>query len=355
MGVIYMFSFKNDYSEGAHPRILQKLIDTNMIQTEGYGNDEYTYEAIELIRKKLEDNDIDVHLLSGGTQTNLIAISSFLHSHEAVISAKTGHIVDFETGAIESTGHKIYTIDSKNGKLNKSMIENVFTSYQTEFSQYPKMVYISNPTELGTIYTKEELEDIYSYCKENDLYLYIDGARLGSALASPENNIEYKDLTNLCDAFYIGGTKNGALFGEAIVLKNETLKKQFRWHIKQRGALLSKSKVLACQFIELFKDNLYVDLATHANEMSCILREGLNNLGYKMYVDSPTNQTFVIFSRYTLERVQENYNITLWEEVNKKEYVVRLITNWATPENKVIEFIEFLKKLKQNSKIVQGF
>lgn len=346
-----MFSFKNDYSESAHPSILQKIIDTNMIQTEGYGEDQYTLEAVELITKKLKDLSVDVHLLSGGTQTNLIAISAFLRPHEAVISAKTGHIVDFETGAIESTGHKIYTVESEDGKLNSSMVEKVFTSYQTEFTQYPKIVYISNPTELGTIYKKEELEDLYNYCKKNDLYLYIDGARLGSALASRENNVEYSDLTRLCDAFYIGGTKNGALYGEAIVLKNEQLKKQFRWHIKQKGALMSKSKVLACQFIELFKDNLYEDLASHANKMADTLREGLQDLGYKMYIDSPSNQTFVIVSKSTLEKIEKNYTVKVWAKLNNNEYAIRLVTCWATPYDKVVEFVKYLKKIESNTKI----
>lgn len=350
-----MFSFKNDYSESAHPKILQKIVDTNMIQSEGYGEDEYTKEAIDLIRNKLEDSNVDVHLLSGGTQTNLIGISAFLRPHEAVISATTGHIVDFETGAIESTGHKIYTINSKDGKLTKDMVESVFTSYQSEFTQYPKLVYISNPTELGTIYRKEELEELYTYCKENDLYLYIDGARLGSALSSSSNNIKYKDLTNLCDAFYIGGTKNGALYGEALVIKNEILKKQFRWHIKQKGALLSKSKVLACQFIELFKDDLYIDLASHANETSELLRKGLKSLGYKMFIDSPTNQTFVVIPKDILEKIQENYSVKIWSELDKRNYVVRLVTCWATPYNKVNEFLNYLNELKQDDKVVQGF
>ena len=340
-----MFSFKNDYSETAHPSILQKLIDTNMIQTEGYGNDQYTKEAIYLIKKKLQDDNVDIHFISGGTQTNLIAIAAFLRSHEAVISAKTGHIVDFETGAIEATGHKIYTIETKDGKLNRKIIEKVFYKYQSELTPYPKMVYISNPTELGTIYKKEEIEDIYEFCKESNMYLFIDGARLGSALEAFGNNIKYSDLTSLCDAFYIGGTKNGAMYGEAMVICNDNLKNQFRWHIKQRGAMLSKSKVMACQFIELFKNNLYESLANHANEMSCILREGLIDLGYKMKVDSPSNQTFVILPKDILDKIQENYAVTPWEEIEDNKWVVRFITSWATPKEEVIGFISYLKSL----------
>lgn len=340
-----MFSFKNDYSETAHPSILQKLIDTNMIQTEGYGNDQYTKEAIDLIKKKLQDNNVDIHFISGGTQTNLIAIAAFLRSHEAVICARTGHIVDFETGAIEATGHKVYTIETKDGKLNRKMIEKVFYKYQSELTPYPKMVYISNPTELGTIYKKEEIEDIYEFCKESNMYLFIDGARLGSALESFGNNIKYSDLTSLCDAFYIGGTKNGAMYGEAMVICNDNLKNQFRWHIKQRGAMLSKSKVMACQFIEFFKDNLYESLANHANEMSCILREGLIDLGYEMRVDSPSNQTFVIMSKDILDKVQENYSVTPWEEIEDNKWVVRFITCWATPKEEVIGFIDYLKTI----------
>ncbi len=340
-----MFSFKNDYSETAHPSILEKLIETNMIQTEGYGNDEYTKEAVGLIKKKLQDDNVDIHFISGGTQTNLIAISAFLRPHEAVISAKTGHIVDFETGAIEATGHKVYTIETKDGKLQRENIEKVFYKYQSELTPYPKMVYISNPTELGTIYKKEEIENIYEFCKENNLYLFIDGARLGSAMQALGNNIKYSDLTSLCDGFYIGGTKNGAMYGEAIVICNDSLKSQFRWHIKQRGAMLSKSKVMACQFIQLFKDNLYESLASHANEMSCLLREGLKDLGYEMKVDSPSNQTFVIMPKGVLEKIQENYAVTPWEEIEDNKWVVRFITSWATPKEEVIKFINYLESL----------
>lgn len=255
-----MYSFKNDYSEGAHPRILNALIKSNMAQEEGYGYDRHTQSAVSKIKNLIHNQNIDVHLISGGTQTNLTAISAFLKPHEACVSANTGHIAVNETGAIEYTGHKVITIDSNDGKIVPEKIQEVLNSPLNEHVVKPKLVYISNPTELGTIYTKEELKALNEFCKSNNLILYADGARLGCAICAQKSDLNLSDMCNFTDAFFIGGTKNGALLGEALVIKNENLKEDFRYHIKQKGALLAKGRLLGIQFEELFSDNLFLSL-----------------------------------------------------------------------------------------------
>ena len=252
-----MYSFANDYSEGTHESILKALVDTNLKQSSGYGLDEYSEKARDILKNVLKNDKIDIHFIPGGTQANLISISSFLRQHEAAIAANSSHIATHETGAIEATGHKVITIRSDDGKLTVEKIEKVLKIHSDEHMVKPRLVYISNSTEIGTIYKKQELIELYSYCKENDLILYIDGARMGSAITCKENDLKLSDLVNLCDAFYIGATKNGALFGEALVICNDSLKKDFRYNIKQKGALLAKGRLLGLQFIELFKDDLY--------------------------------------------------------------------------------------------------
>lgn len=341
-----MYSFKNDYSEGAHPRILEALINCNLQQSEGYGEDEFTEEAIKLIKEKIRRNDVDVHLLVGGTQTNLTAISAFLRPHEAVIAAKTGHVLVHETGAIESTGHKVISVDVEDGKLTKAHIEKVLEEHTDEHMVKPKLVYISNSTEIGTIYKKEELEELSQACKEHDLYFYLDGARLGSALCSKENNMKIHELAQLVDAFYIGGTKGGALMGEALVICKDSLKIDFRYHIKQKGALLAKGRLLGIQFEELFKDNLYFDLAGHANNMAEILKEGIEGLGYNFMINSPSNQIFPILPNKLIEKLEEKYLFIIWEKIDEENSAIRLVTSWATDERMVLEFISDIKSYK---------
>ncbi|MFL6559439.1 MAG: threonine aldolase family protein, partial [Bacillus sp. (in: firmicutes)] len=268
-----MYSFKNDYSEGAHPRILNALIESNLVQEDGYGEDQFSQKAVEMLKERMGRTEVDIHLLSGGTQTNLIAISAFLRPHEAAIAASTGHILGHETGAIEATGHKILSIEAENGKLTPSNIQPVLDGHPDEHMVKPKLVYISNSTEIGSIYSRNELEQLSDFCKKNHLILYMDGARLGSALCSEENDLQLSDLPGLVDSFYIGGTKNGALIGEALVICRDSLKEDFRYHMKQKGALLAKGRLLGIQFLELFRDNLFFDLATHANKMATILRD----------------------------------------------------------------------------------
>lgn len=340
-----MYSFKNDYSEGAHPRILNALIESNFEQVDGYGEDHYTKEAVELLKQKIGRNDINIHFLSGGTQTNLTAISSFLRPHEAVISANTGHILVHETGAIEAVGHKVISVDVNDGKLNSSLIKTVLDTHNDEHMVKPKLVYLSNPTEIGSIYLKAELEDISSFCKTNKLILFVDGARLGSALCSDENDLELSDLGRLTDAFYIGGTKNGALLGEALVICKESLKEDFRFNMKQKGALLAKGKILSVQFLELFKDNLYFELASHANKMASLLSKNIDSMGYSFLINSPSNQIFPIIPNRIIEKLQEKYLFYVWSTIDSDSSSIRLVTSWATKEEAVLSFIADLNSL----------
>lgn len=339
-----MYSFKNDYSEGAHPQILSALLATNMEQDEGYGMDCYTLKAVELLKQRIQRTDIDIHLLSGGTQTNLTALSAFLRPHEAVIAANTGHILVHETGAIEATGHKIISIEVQDGKLNPDHIKQALDAHNDEHMVKPKLVYISNPTEIGSIYKKRELEQLSQFCKNNKLFLYVDGARLGSALCATENDIELYDLSMLVDAFYIGGTKNGALMGEALVICRDSLKEEFRFHMKQKGALLAKGRVLGVQFVELFRENLYFELAQYANDMAGLLRDEINRGGYAFLTNSPSNQIFPIFPNWLITQLQEKYSFYIWEQVDAQHSAIRLVTSWATKKEAVLEFIEDMKK-----------
>ncbi|WFD09232.1 threonine aldolase family protein [Tepidibacter hydrothermalis] len=339
-----MYSFKNDYSEGAHTKILNALIKTNMTQTEGYGYDCHTQNAVSKIKNLVHNQNIDVHLISGGTQTNLTAIGAFLRPHEACVSANTGHIAVNETGAIEYTGHKVITIDSNDGKIVPEKIKEILNSPLNEHVVKPKLVYISNPTELGTIYTKEELKNLSEFCKSNNLILYADGARLGCAICAKEGDLTLSDMCNFTDAFFIGGTKNGALLGEALVIKKESLKEDFRYHIKQKGALLAKGKLLGIQFEELFTANLYFELAKHANEMAYLLSEGLKEANCKFLIDSPTNQIFPILENKIIERLEKKFNFYTWKKIDDNNSAIRLVTSWATKKEAVLEFINELKK-----------
>ena len=338
-----MYSFANDYSEGTHESILKALVDTNLKQSSGYGLDEYSEKARDILKNVLKNDKIDIHFIPGGTQANLISISSFLRQHEAAIAANSSHIATHETGAIEATGHKVITIRSDDGKLTVEKIEKVLKIHSDEHMVKPRLVYISNSTEIGTIYKKQELIELYSYCKENNLILYIDGARMGSAITCKENDLKLSDLVNLCDAFYIGATKNGALFGEALVICNDSLKKDFRYNIKQKGALLAKGRLLGLQFIELFKDDLYFKLASHANEMAALIQDALIENNYKLFINSPTNQVFPILENSTLEKLSEKYSFTIWEEIDENHTVVRICTSWATDKEKVLQLINDLK------------
>jgi threonine aldolase len=344
-----MYSFKNDYSEGAHPNILKAVVETNMEQLEGYGEDKYTIDAIRLLKNKLKCNDVDIHMFSGGTQTNLTAISAFLRPHEAVVSASTGHVLVHETGAIEATGHKVISMKSQDGKLKPIDIKMALDEHTDEHMVKPKMVYISNPTEIGSIYKKQELKDLSDCCKKNNLFLYVDGARLGSALSARENDIEFSDLPRLVDAFYIGGTKNGALMGEALVICKNSLKEDFRFHIKQKGGLLAKGRLIGIQFLELFKDDIYFELGKHANTMAEQLKVGISEMRYGFLINSPSNQIFPILPNVLIEKLQKNYSFYIWQKIDSDNSAIRLVTSWATKEEAVKSFIDDLKILHKES------
>ncbi len=342
-----MYSFMNDYSEGAHPEIMKELLKTNDEQSEGYGLDTYSCKAIELMKEKMNDDEVEIHFLTGGTQTNLTAISAFLRPHQAVIAPKTGHIAVHETGAIEATGHKVITVNTVDGKLTVPQIHTSYIEHTDEHMVKPKLVYLSNPTEVGTVYTRQEIKEIYEYCKEQQLLLYIDGARLGSALSTKNNDMLLVDYPKLCDAFYIGGTKMGALFGEALVICNPVFQEEFRYLMKQKGGLLAKGRLLGIQFGVLFSKNLYFHIGAHENGMADMLRTGIASLGYSFLYDSPTNQLFPIFHNDVIRKLEEKFSFHVWEKVNETHSAIRLVTSWATNEDVVEEFIIELSNITE--------
>ncbi len=339
------YSFQNDYSEGAHPRILEALSRTNLTQQIGYSEDEYCLSAAQKIRALVGNPEVDVHFVSGGTQANLLVLSSCLRPFESVIAVDSGHICVHETGAVEATGHKVHHTKGKDGKVTPADIQTVVEEHYFEHMVKPRAVYISQSTEIGTIYSAAELGELSALCRKLGLFLYMDGARLGSALTSSKADLDLKAIGSLVDAFYIGGTKNGALIGEAIVITNPVLKPDFRYCIKQRGALLAKGRLLGIQFDELFKDTLYFDLARHANLMAERLTEGMKSLGYTFLTDSPTNQIFPILPNAINARLQQDYMFYDWVKIDKNNTAVRLVTSWAITESVVDEFLSDLRAI----------
>lgn len=340
------YSFLNDYSEGGHPKVLELLQSTNLQQELGYGQDSFCIKAESLIKSELGREDVDVHFIAGGTQANLIVLASILMPYEGVIAAKSSHINRHETGAIEATGHKVITVNVPDGKLTPELVAQGLSEYEDEHTVMPRVVFISNSTELGTIYKEIELKALSEFCKSKGLYLYMDGARLASGLMSGESDLNMKQLVNYVDAFYIGGTKNGALIGEAIVLVNDALKKNFRFHIKQRGGLLAKGRVLGSQFLALFESDLYFELGKHANQMASKLVQGIEGLGYSFETHSTTNQIFPIFPNSLITRLSQLYSFYIWTKIDSENSSIRLVTSWATKEEKVQEFLNDLKNLK---------
>lgn len=340
-----MISFKNDYSEGACPEIMQAMMKTNRLQSDGYGLDPFCEGAKERIRQKVGNADCDVHFLVGGTQANLTIIASALRPHEAVIAAESGHINVHETGAIEGTGHKVIVADSAQGKVTLEGIRKAVTAHTDEHMVKPAMVYISNATEIGTVYTKAELSSIRRICDEYGLYLFMDGARLGSALMASDNDLKLSDIAELCDIFYIGGTKNGALFGEAVVIVNERLKKDFRYMIKHHGGMLAKGRLLGIQFYELMNGTVFFDLAKHANAMAQKLQDAFLQLNCPLFVKTTTNQIFPIFDDEILAEMDKRYACTIWEKVSDHTTAVRIVTSWATKEEDVDRYIDDLRRI----------
>lgn len=345
-----MIRFECDYTEGAHPRIIEALARTNMEQTKGYGEDEHCANARALIRKKCECPNADVHFLVGGTQANMTVIAAVLRPHQGVISADSGHINVHETGAVESTGHKVLALPSVDGKITAKQIADMCEEHlhddSFEHVVQPGMVYISNPTENGTLYNKEELGAISAVCKKYGLPLFLDGARLGYGLMAEGNDITMQDLAQLCDVFYIGGTKVGALFGEAVVITNESLKKDFRYYIKQKGGMLAKGRLLGIQFEELFRDDLYMEVSAHADRLAMKIRRAFEEKNIPFAYESVTNQQFPVLTYDMAMALAKKYSFSMNEaELKKGPAKVRFCTSWATKEENVDELIADIQKL----------
>ena len=338
--------FASDYMEGAHPKILERLAETNMISTIGYGDDIYSEHARELIRKACGANDADVFFLIGGTQTNAVVIDSVLKQYQGVMAPETGHVSTHEAGAIEFTGHKVITLPQKDGKLSaddiKACIDNYNSDENREHLVMPGMVYISQPTESGTLYSLEELKAISKVCNEYEVPLYLDGARLAYALACPENDVTLRDIARLCDAFYIGGTKCGALLGEAVVIPKKGLIPHFFTLIKQHGALLAKGRVTGIQFEALFTDDLYMEIGKNAIDAAQKIKAALSDKGYEFAFYSPTNQIFIVLTEEEKARLEEKIVMGFWETLPDGRIVMRIATSWATTEENVEKLISLL-------------
>lgn len=344
-----MIRFNCDYSEGAHPVILEKLAQTNLEQTPGYGQDPYCRQAAELIKTRCQTPQAEVHFLCGGTQTNLTVIAAMLRPYQCVISPDSGHINVHEAGAIEATGHRILSVPEENGKLTAAQIARVCQAHwqddNPEFAPQPKLVYLSFPTEYGTLYSKEELSAIRRVCDEHNLYLFIDGARLGYGLAAEGCDVTLADLAACCDAFYIGGTKQGALLGEAVVIVNPKLQKDFRYFMKQKGGILAKGRLLGIQFLGLFEDDLYFKLAKHANRMAALIRRACLDAGFKLLYDSPTNQQFPILPQDALKELEQEYAFAHIKRIDKNLSAIRICTSWATREEDVRQLTADIKRV----------
>ncbi|KAL6624895.1 pyridoxal phosphate-dependent transferase [Neocallimastix sp. 'constans'] len=341
-----MLSFESDYIEGAHPLILQKLIETNMEQLSGYGADCYTQKAKEKISKACGLPNAQISFLVGGTQTNQIIIDSLLKPFEGVVAAQTGHISVHEAGAIEFTGHKVLTVPAHDGKMDanelNSFINDFYNDGNHEHMVFPGLVYISHPTEYGTLYSKKELTDIKSVCNQFNIPLFVDGARLGYGITSSETDVSLNDIAQLTDVFYIGGTKVGALCGEAVVFTKNNMPLHFVNFIKKHGALLAKGRLLGIQFDTLFTDDLYFKISKNAIEQAEFLKKSLKEKGYKFYIDSPTNQQFIILENSKMKELQKKVSFSFWEKYDDTHTVVRFATSWATTHENVEELIKLL-------------
>jgi len=341
-----MLSFESDYTEGAHEAILHRLMETNLEQTPGYGLDKYSESAKDRIREAFGIPDAKVFFLVGGTQTNSTVIASMLHDYQGVVAVETGHIGVHESGAVEFTGHKVLTLPHHDGKMTaedlRAYLEAFYADGTYEHMVIPGMVYISFPTEFGTIYSKTELTALYRVCKDYSLPLFVDGARLGYGLMSEANDIDPKELPELCDVFYVGGTKVGALFGEAVVFTGGNAPAHFFTTIKQHGALMAKGRLLGLQFDTIFTDGLYFRIAAHADRMAALLKGIFLEKGYKIYIDSPTNQQFFVMSRQKAKELHGKVRFEDWCPVDEDNIAVRFVTSWATTEENVLALKEII-------------
>lgn len=329
-----MYQFQCDYNEGAHPRIMERLMETNFEQTVGYGEDHYCEAARAAVRKAVGREDVDVHFLVGGTQANATVISSILRPYQGVLCATTGHINVHETGAIEHGGHKVLALEVADGLLSAALIREAVEAHYAEdgpeHTVQPGMVYISFSSEVGTVYSLSQLREISAVCREYGLPLFIDGARMGYGLASEGCDVSLSDIAALADVFYLGGTKQGALFGEAVVIVNDALKKDFRYCIKQNGGMLAKGRLLGIQFLTLFEDGLYFQLSEHAVSQAMRIRDAFESKGFGFLVQSPSNQQFPILDNATMERLSSDFLFSFWQKVDDTHTAVRFCTSWAT-------------------------
>lgn len=341
-----MLYFDTDYMAGAHPRIIERLSATNLEMTPGYGNDAYTERAKELILREAGISQGEVHFLVGGTQTNATVIDALLAHHEGVVAAESSHVNVHEAGAIEASGHKVLVVPSHAGKVDAAEVDHLITEFYKDATWQhmvaPGMVYISQPTELGTLYTKSELEALHAVCRRHEIPLYVDGARLGYGLAGEGNDVSLKDLARLCDVFYIGGTKVGTLFGEAVVATRKGLLPHFFTLVKQHGALLAKGRLLGVQFATLFEDGLYFEMGQHAVRLALKLKEAFRARGYELFMDSPTNQQFVRLDNAKMDELRKEASFENWGPRGEHSTVVRLVTSWATREEDVDRLISLL-------------
>lgn len=344
-----MISFECDYLLGAHPEILKRLSETNFESLAGYGADKYCDSAKEKIKAICACENADVEFVVGGTQTNALVISTMLKDYEGVVSAKTGHVSVHEAGAIEYTGHKVLEIPQNNGKISADVLKKYIKDFYDDGSYthmvFPGMVYLSHPTEYGTLYTKKELEDIKSVCSEYDIPLFLDGARLGYGLMSNDTDLTIKDIARICDVFYIGGTKVGALCGEAVVFTKSNKPKNFITSVKKRGALLAKGRLLGIQFDTLFTDDLYFKISKNAIDMAEKMKNIFIKKGYTFFIDSPTNQQFIVLENSCMEKLKQFVSFSFWEKYDENHTVVRFATSWATTENDLIELEKALDSI----------
>ena len=344
-----MIRFDSDYMAGAHPEVLDALVRSNMELTAGYGNDPYTTEAKELIRKAVGCDDAEVMFLVGGTQTNATVIDGILARHEGVLAAESGHIAVHESGAIEASGHKVLTLPHYDGKVKAEDVEHFITEFYADDTYQhmvaPGMLYISQPTEYGTIYSLEELTELSNVCHNHDIPLYIDGARLGYALGAKEADFTLEDIARLADVYYIGGTKMGTLFGEAVVVTNRSLLKNLFPLVKQHGALLAKGRLLGLQFGAMFRDGLYERLGQHAVQLATRLREIFRTAGYEIVIESLTNQQFVRLPNSVIDTLRQSASFDYWGPRGKEQSIVRFVTSWATTEQEIDELERLVKML----------
>lgn len=330
-----------DYAEGAHPAVLDKLSETNFVQTEGYGQDPYCAEARARIKNLCACETADVHFLVGGTQTNLTVIAAALRAHEGVVAAESGHITTHETGAIEACGHKVLALPAVDGKISAAQVEALYLAHMAdenhEHTVKPGMVYISNPTEFGTIYSREELTALSQVCRQYGMPLFLDGARLGYGLAAEDNTLSFALLAQLCDVFYIGGTKQGALFGEAVVITNDKLKSDFRYFIKQKGGMLAKGRLLGLQFLALLENDLYMTLSRHADALAGLIRDAVTEAGFTLNYPNKTNQVFATMPDCVLDELAKTYTFSPQERVDANHRMVRFCVSWAAKKENIVK------------------